>query len=1039
MGKRRIFLFLMLMFNLFIMAQEMIVEGTVKDRSNEPIFGAAVTVESKKGGTLTDLNGKFSIQADKGDLLTVSYMGFISRQIRIASNLSQLDIVLDQLDSRLDEVVVVGTIMRKSDLTGSVGSLVGKSLTEKPVTDVTKAMQGRLSGVFISNASKPSDDTYIRIRGINTINSGSSPIYVVDGMVMTSSFGGFSALNPNDIDHIEVLKDASATALYGSRASNGVILITTKKGNDRNGQLTYNGWVSFSNMCQKPSMMTGADFANLRIEAFANGYMRTHPNANRDEYIKQTLLGTNLAFSEQEFKSYDKATGQWKSYDWLGQVTQTGIQHNHNIGFSKSFDQGNLYLSFNYSNLKGVVKGGNQNKYNGRINADMNIKPWLCVGTNTTFTRTEDAIPSDDVYNKALNANPLLDYAPYMDPATRYTKPYLVLYYQALSENYNNEYNPFNSMEVQVDRGRSRISSSNYLNINPIKGLNFRSTLSFDYVAQTYFQYVPSYIQESIRHESGDARAEHERWEQTNWQWDNSVSYDRTIEMHRFNVMFGTNMTRYINNYDRAKGFRFPSDHLGYHELGGAAAFEKTSIDSDFNNSTLMSYILRGNYSYDNRYFFTATARYDGSSKFAKGSRWGVFPSFSVAWEVTNEKFMKSQPLFSRLKLRAGYGIVGNQNIGNFAYDTWYSPTVSRITINNSTIGVPGYASSGLRGTPDISWERQKELNLGVDMGFLNNRITASLDVFSITNDNLLLNHSLNRTTGYTNTWENIGRVLNKGLEANIESVVIRTKDWEWSVGGNISFDKNKVDKLYGDVDKILNGTNREGNIFLGEMMNTIYTYRSGGIATEANKSEWQGKNYNGRTVEVGDIFIKDLSGIDGKPDGIINHYDREIVGHSTPSCYGGFNTELRWKSLSLNALFNYSMGAKKVSGYYETLITSKGMSPASTDLKNSWSINNPESIYPRVIYNSSGYNGYYFNETDLAIQNASFLRLANLTLAYDFDQQLIRPLHVQRLRLYCTASNVFCLTKYEGFDPETGNYSYPPTRTFTIGLDLNF
>ncbi|MCH5308071.1 MAG: TonB-dependent receptor [Prevotella sp.] len=1044
MNKRVIFLMAVLLSLCTHLTAQVSVKGNVKDNTGEPIIGASVIVTGTSNGTVTDFDGNFQLKANEGDELTISYIGFIAQKAKVKGTTS-INITLLEDNAELDEVVVVGTIMKKSDLTGAVGSVDGKTLTEKPVTNVNQALQGRVSGVFVSPGARPSDDSGIRVRGMNTINSGSDPIYVVDGMVMNNDFGGFSSINPNDVEHLEVLKDASATALYGSRGANGVVLITTKKGastgvakgGSHDGNVTYDGWISISSMTQRPKTMNATDLANLRIDAFANGYLRNNPSANREEYINSTLLGTNLAFSEQEFQS--RNGNRWNSYDWLDQVIRTGVQHNHNVSFSKAFDKGSVYFSLNYSNLKGIVKGSDQDKYSGRFNAEYFVKSWLKVGTNTSFTRTQDAIPSDDVYNKALSANPILDYAPYMDPATRYQSQYLTVYYQALTENYNNEYNPFNSMDVQRDRTRTRFASSNFININPMKGLNFRSTLSVDYATQSWLAYTPGNIQESVRHESGDAIAQHERWEQSNWQWDNSLSYDMQIDKHKLNVMVGTSMSKESNNYDLSRGYRFPSDHLGYHELAGAAAFEKTVIDSDFRNSTLLSYILRGNYNYDSRYFLTATARYDGSSKFGDGHRWGIFPSFSFAWEATNEKFMQNQNTFSRLKLRLGYGVVGNQDIANYVYGTWYNPVAQRQTIDGNTVGMAGYASSGMRGTPAITWEKQKQFNIGVDFGFMKNRITASADLFYIVNDNLLMQHSLPLTTGYSTTWENIGKVENKGIELSVNARIIDLKDFGWNFGGNISYDANKVTKLYGDVEQILNGTEREGNIFLNEPLHTIYTYRAGGIANESNRAEWEGKNYNGHTVEIGDLFVKDISGPDGKPDGIINEYDRDIVGKSDPKVYGGFNTDFRYKNFTLNAIFTYAFGAKKISDYYESLTNSVGLSQASPDLADRWSATNIDAKFPKVVSNSSGYNGYKPSDTDLVVQNANYLRLSTLTLAYNVDRNVINKLHLSSLRLYATASNLFCLTPYKGFDPETGDYNYPPTKTFTFGLNVSF
>lgn len=393
---------------------------------------------------------------------------------------------------------------------------------------------------------------------------------------------------------------------------------------------------------------------------------------------------------------------------------------------------------------------------------------------------------------------------------------------------------------------------------------------------------------------------------------------------------------------------------------------------------------------------------------------------------------MEDQTIFDRLKMRVGYGVVGNQDIENYAYRTLYFSSVSN--------GEASYATSGLRGTPAITWEKQKQTNIGVDMAFLNDRLNVSLDGFFIKNDNLLMKHSLPLTSGYSETWENIGSVKNKGFEATINATPIQTRDFTWNVNANISFDKNEVSKLYGDVKEILNGSDREKNIFLGESLNNIYTYKTGGIANESNRSQWENLDFNGKHVSLGDLFPLDVSGPDGVPDGVVDQLDRVVVGKKDPKFYGGFATDFNYKGITLNAVFNYSYGAKKISSYYETLINSTGTSMASEDLLNRWTPENTGASVPRVIANtSSGYNRYNPSDMDYTIQNASYLRLSTLTLAYSFPKPLLSQIKVENLRVYFTASNLFCITKYKGFDPETGDYGYPPTKMYVLGLNFSF
>ncbi len=1009
-------------------AQNIAVTGKVSNSASEPIMGASVVVKGTSVGSVTDLDGNFKFTTAKNSVITVSYLGYVTQEIRVKDS-QPLSIVLEEDETTVDEVVVVGVSMKKSDLTGAVTHVDSKILSEKPVTTINEALQGRVAGVSITAASKPSDDSYIKIRGTNTITSGSNPIYVVDGLVMGNDFSYFNSINVNDVESIEVLKDASATALYGSRGANGVVVVTTKKGNSASGTVEYDGWVTLSTMGHRPKTMNTEQIFELRKDAYLNGYTYNRPDATPEEineYLQNTILGSNNVFSEEELAGYRAG----KTYDWLDQVVQTGVQQNHNLSFSKSSGNSNLYFSLNASTLEGVVKGTKQQKFGGRFNADTNIKKWLRVGTNTSYTYTKDNIPSDDVYNKALErSNPMIDFAPYMDDATRHNPEYLTLYWRAHSEENNNDYNPFNSREIQRDRSRYYLTSSNYLNINPMEGLNFRSTLAVNHSEQMWFEYIPTGIQESIRHQSGDAFAKHERWSYTQWQWDNTVQYETTFnEVHRLNAMLGHSASRTISNYTGADGKRFAGNELGYHVLGAAADIENKHIGSDFHNSSLLSFIGRANYSYDYRYFLTVTGRYDGSSKFGKGHKWGFFPSFSGAWDVTNEGFMEDfkQGPMNRIKLRVGYGVVGNQDIESYAYLSLYNPSASN--------GEASYESTYRRGTPNITWEKQKQANIGLDLGFFDSRLNVALDAFLINNSNLLMSHNLPTTSGYTWTIENVGEMQNKGFEAQVNAVAIRTKDLTWNISANLSLDRNEITQLYGGLEYIKSG-GRTGNLFVGQPLNNIYTYKFGGIANENNRELWEGIDFNGHTVQLGDLFPLDLD--DNK---VIDLEDRYIYGGTDPKFYGGFATDLTYKGFSLNAVFNYSVGGKMISSYYENLLSSKGLSYATPDIADRWTPENTTAEFPRVVANASGgYNPYGPWDTDRYIQSSSYLRLSTLTLAYNFQRNLLSRLHMKSLRLYFTASNVFTLTGYKGFDPEFGDYNYPPTRNYTLGVNISF
>lgn len=1007
------------------------VTGQVVDENSEPLIGASVKVKGSSVGAPTDLDGNFTLKAEPGATLVVSYIGYETREVKVPAS-GKMKIILENDANQLDGVVVVGVLMKKSDLTGAVSHVDSEVLTQKPVTNINEALQGRVAGVNITRGVTPSDDSSIKIRGTNTINSGSSPIYVVDGLVMDNQFGFYNSINVNDVESIEVLKDASATALYGSRGANGVIVITTKKGRKGEGTVSYDGWVSFSTMGNRPETMNAQETFDLRAEAFMNGYIYNNPNstaAERQAYWDDVIMGSNTVFSDEEFAGYRSG----KTYDWLDQVTKTGVEHNHSVSFSKGTDNSSIYLSLGYSGLDGVVKGTEQDKYYGRINAETYIKPWLKIGTNTSYTYVKDDMTDSSVYNMALErSNPLIDYAPYKDDATRHDEDYLTLYWRVRSEENNNYYNPFNSMEIQTERERYHFTSANYININPIKGLNIRSTFAINHAEQSWNQFIPSGIQESIRHKSGDAYATQQRFGDTQWQWDNTISYDTQIkEVHNISVFLGTSASRYVYKVLKGGGKRYASNDLGWNVLGSSADRENRELESDYQTSSLLSYVGRINYNYDYRYFFTFTGRYDGSSKFAKGNRWGFMPSFSVAWDVTNEKFFPQHSFLSRLKVRAGYGVVGNQDISNYQYLTLYYPQQSN--------GEAFYGTDGRRGTPGITWEKQKQTNIGLDLGFFKNRLNITADLYFITNSNLLMSHSLPKTSGYSYTVENIGELENKGFEMTINATPILTKDFQWNISANLSLDRNKVTKLYGGVTEILNGTDRQGNIFIGESLSNIYTYKSGGIANEDNRELWEGIDYNGRTVGLGDLFVLDISGPDGEPDGVIDSNDRYVYGNTDPKFYGGFSTDFTWKGLTLNAVFNYSVGGHRISSYYESLISSVGLGYASPDLKDHWTEDNTDAYFPRVLTNTEGYNRFGAGETDRYIQSTSYLRLATLTLAYNLPENWLKHVFMKSARVYFTASNLFTLTGYKGFDPELGDYNYPPTRSYTIGLNFSF
>jgi len=1020
-----------------LFAQNIVVSGKITDASNtESLIGVSIAVKDGSTGTISDVNGNYSLSVLSNATLIFSYIGYTTQEVPV-NNQRTINVSLksDALD--LEEVIVVGTVMKKGDLTGAVASISGQVLEERPVTNINQALQGRVAGVLINNAARPDQQASIKIRGINTINGATDPIYVVDGLVMDNFGGGFNAVNLNDVASVEVLKDASATALYGSRGANGVILVTTKKGKKGQGTINYDGWFGTRTYAKMPQQMNSKQLSQLRIDAALNGYNARHPNATQadlDNFYDTRIMnpyqtdGTGgFLFAQYELDALNDPN--FKDYDWLGEVTQNATEQNHVLSFSGASDEGSYYMSFGYADSKGLVKNLSNVKYTGRINAEYNIKNWLRVGTNTQFVRDESEIFDDDqVFANARGANPMLPIS------NELTLNWGGFYDQ-------NYFNPLNTLKIENDRMRNRLISSSFVNINPLKGLNIRSTFGLNYLEEGRFRYVPNDIQQAIRY-AHNGEATHTRDHRTNWQWDNSISYDNTFGKHRVNTMIGSSISQTDRNYTEARSKGFSDNMFLYYNLGASNFIDSRETYSNFTGSALVGFIARANYSYDNKYLLTLSTRLDGSSKFAPKYRWGLFPSFSGAWNITEEDFMSDLDYFDQLKLRIGYGSVGNQEIADYAYLNLFNPNIQK--------GVTTYVASDRIGTEDITWESQQQFNLGVDLAVWNNRVRFTADFFRILNDNLLMTIDYFESTGYKKRVVNVGAIENKGMEFSVDVNAVKTRDFNWNVSANISFDKNKVTRLYGNNTVVYNYDNdrnlqKEGNLFVGQSRNTIFIWRTGGIAQESDMDELNQIDWAGRSVNPGDLYPLDIAGPDGSgPDGKIDNLDdRVIVGSPDPKFYGGFATDLTYKGVSLNAVFNYSYGGKKLSYIYESMTGSTGKGIASLDLLDRWTPDNTTAKYPRPIINdpadtSPSYNTFSASNMDRSVQDASYLRLSTLTLSYNFQPSIINTLRLSNLRLYVTGTNLLCLTPYKGFDPETGDW-YPPTKMLVMGLNVAF
>lgn len=999
------------------MAQSVKIEGSVRDsQTDELLPGVNVMVKGSSIGAMTNIDGAFSITVQKGSVLEFSFIGYEKQEYGVKGN-AKIQVELNPVGIAMDEVIVVGASMKKSDLTGSVARVTDKTLQQIPTADLNTALQGKVAGVFIQNSAKPGEAASIKIRGNNSIQYGTSPIYVIDGLLVDQ---GFEMLNPNDIATIDVLKDASATAIYGARGANGVVVITTKKGQKGKARVTYDGWYGSQSFSKEMPLINGSQLHDLRVEAYINEFNNTTnlPPARREKYIKDNFLSTtvppNTIFTEDEMEAYLSG----KTYNWLDAVTQNAYQQNHAVSFSGAGDKGSYFMSFNYNQQEGLMKNVSYERYTGKINLDQMVKPWLKVGTNTTFVyQVGHPVADDNTFPVALRADPLLPIS----------GEYWYMKYGTEESQSNN--NPIRDLNVVRDANQARLMSSNFININPIKGLDIRSTFSIDYMSKEDYTYYSTETTQSYK-ASADGQAKHCKDKMLNWQWDNTVSYKTLIkEKHRISAVLGANMSYYSQNWNSLDVKGFGNDFFSYKAIAGASKKEDFGVNSDFWTYSMASVFLRAGYVYDSRYYVTFTGRYDGSSKFGTNNKWGFFPSVSASWNITGEEFMQSQNVINNLRLRVGYGLAGNQNIPNYGYQTLYDV--------RATLGTSALINWGRYGNPDLRWEKQKQINVGLDYGMFNDRLSFTLDLFHIDNEDLLMTISKSPSSGYLDQLANVGTLRNRGIEFSINATPIRTKDWNWNIGFNISADRNKIIKLDGQAQEIYklggmsnNEIQTEGNLFVGESLNTIYMYLFDRIIQESDMDYVNSLELGSRTAQPGDILP-----LDRDHNGIINDKDRTVVGVKDPKFYGGIHTTVSWKGLELTLVGNYSYGAKKTSFLYNSLVTSDGRSAAHKDILNRWTPENTNTLIPRAYH---AFSGFGYGSTSLCLQDASFFRLSSATLAYTFPRKLINKIYLDNLRIYFTGSNLFTATKYRGFDPETGDW-YPNTRMYVVGLNISF
>lgn len=1027
-----------------VIAQTNTIKGTVSS-SDGPVIGATVKVKGSSNGVVTDLDGNYTIKANPGDVLSFSYLGMTTKDVKVGKQ-TVINVSMSDDDKLLDEVVVVGYgKMKRSDLTGSVVSVNSKAIEKSVPTSVDQVLQGRAAGVQIqANTGTPGGSTTIRIRGTNSLNATSQPIFVIDGIIIdtaTSDDGNsnpLSSINPSDIVSMDILKDASATAIYGSRASNGVIMITTKRGSSNEASITYDGYVGWQEMPKKLEVMNLQQYAQ-HYKDITDAQIKPASST----WIRGDLMGEGT--------------------DWQDELYRQALMTSHNISMTGGSQASTYAISAGYLDQDGIAIGSGFRRLTLRGNLDANIKKWLKGGVN--FSLADSKQQTASTYNIIMTALTSQPSVAVHNPSGGYDGPddqWMPDNPVALAEITDN-YNKKTNFRVNT-----------YLDATILKGLTFKTELSADYNFNNYYYYQPDY-QFGVK--TNDIRTG--RWTKTNtkyWSWRNILTYDNAFGKHNINVMVGQEMSH--NHFETQV-----SSTTGYLSNSAtdisAGSYDDSRTTGYQNNNSLFSYFGRAFYNYDDRYMLTATLRRDGSSKFAKGNRWGWFPSAALAWRVSNESFLKDNKVLDNLKLRLGWGATGNQNVEDWAY--------TAMLANYTTSWGVGVLNAN-NANPDLKWETTYSTNIGLDVSVLGGRIEFIADWYYKKTKDLLLKLDLpaflgsGAGSGYgvaSNPWGNVGSLRNTGFEFTLNTVNIDYKGFTWRTNAVMSINRNKVlslDTETGTLPQTLqvgSETATVTNTVVGQPIGQFWGYKVIGRFDKPEDFYYKDANGNVKPVALpegssigqnetwlGDYIFADLNG-----DGVINNDDQTFIGNPEPKFTWGFGNTFSYKGFDLTVQFSGSYGNKvlnygrrtlEVSGSTSNLLTSvldyarvEKIDPNGPDDYRNYYVVNTSSIQPRL-YTSSGKNR---NDrvSDAYVEDGSYIRLQNISLSYTFPKAWLKKIYINNLKLYCNLQNLYTWTKYKGYDPEVGSLwgnalmngidygRYPSPRIYTFGLNVTF
>lgn len=965
-----------------LMAQTRI-SGTVTDVDKNPLPGVSIMCKSTSQGTVTNLEGAFTIDVNKGNALTFSLIGMQTQEIKI-SNQSMLNIIMHESTIELDEVVAIGYgTARKSDLTSSIISVKPDELKNVKVGSAADALQGLATGVLISKGSfKPGGSSNITIRGNGSFGNGgasTTPLYIIDGVMSTA---GLDVIAPSDIESIEVLKDAASTAIYGSRASNGIIIVTTKKGKTGKAKITFNTNIGVQNLINKQKVLNASQFKEILDAATDNTYL----------------------WDKEEQRMFDAG----RSTDWQDLITQSGVYQNYNLGITGGSEKTTYYLGLDWVDQDGIIKNTGYQKGNIRFNLDSELTNWLKMGVKFNIIRSSTNSSNTD---GVAGMNSLDQGTMGSAIASKPTAPIFNedgTYY----DNLLLRPNPIAAVTYFKNNfTQTRVNGSFSLEAELMKNLKLRTENGTEFISNQGSIFQDSRMTGIYKNVNVSDR---NNGEQFYLQTENTLTYQLNKGIHRLTAVGGFSAS--VFNWTMMSAQVLNASNITQNDNLGTGV--PKSINSDKVKSSLASFFGRANYSLADKYLMTLTIRADGSSRFAKGNKWGYFPSGGLAWRINQEDFLKDVSFLDNLKLRTSYGIVGNQEISSYQSMAQVDATSSRYTDYIFGGILANGSRTSLLAQPDLTWEKSRQFDLGIDFAFFRNRLSGSIDGYYKYTYDLLYNVPLPLESGYRTALVNVGAMKNRGFELTLNSVNIDTKNFTWQTSLNYSFNKNEISKLYNDL-------NRVGNYFVGESINVIYTKRFGGI-WQSDEAEIA-KIYN---AEPGDYKI-----VDRNRNNIIDDDDREFIGQTTPQFYGSFSNTFKSYGFDFTIFLTYAGGHKinNPFAYLDSYSPSANMSPDY--YANHWTPERASNRYPRL-----GSTNSQLYETEGIYQKGDYIRLKNLELGYTLPRSITSKLYASNIRVYASVQNLVTFTRYTGFDVETSNANpYPASRVFMGGLTVNF